>query len=63
MDRSIFYRQKSPQGPWQRATGPLPLTVSGLTNGSVYEVDTGNGALIEVTPEDTFAEAPVLADG
>lgn len=63
MARSIFYRTKSPQGPWQRATGALPLTVNGLTNGAIYEVDTGDGAMTEVTPQSVFAEAPVLADG
>ncbi|MEO1152693.1 MAG: hypothetical protein AAFV31_05740 [Pseudomonadota bacterium] len=63
MARSIFYRTKAPQGPWQRATGPLPLTVTGLTNGLVYEVDTGDGAVTEITPQSVFSEVPVLADG
>ncbi|MEL6643264.1 MAG: hypothetical protein AAFQ79_04955 [Pseudomonadota bacterium] len=63
MARSIFYREKSPQGPWQRASGTLPLTVTGLTNDIVYEVDTGDGTLTEITPSSAFAETPVTADG
>lgn len=63
MARSIFYRTKSPQGPWLRATGNVPFEVSGLTNDTTYEVDTGDGTLRDVTPTASFTEAPVLADG
>lgn len=63
MARSIFYREKSPQGPWHRTSGDLPLTITGLSNDVVYEVDTGDGTLTEVTPTSVFSEAPVSADG
>ena len=63
MARSIFYRVKSPQGPWERASGDLPLTITGVVNDTVYEVDTGDGTLTEVTPTSGFAEAAVTADG
>lgn len=50
MARTIFYRQKTPQGDWTRVTGTPPFTISGLTAETVYEIDTGDGVIIERTP-------------
>ncbi|MEM9973187.1 MAG: hypothetical protein AAF771_03335 [Pseudomonadota bacterium] len=63
MARSIFYRTKSPQGPWVRAAGTVPYEISGLANDTTYEVDIGDGALIDVTPTASYSEAPFVADG
>lgn len=53
MARTITYRTKTGPGAWQRAVvdeGALPQSITGLTNGTIYEVDTGKGTLVEVTP-------------
>lgn len=48
---AVFYRVKTPQGPWIRANGVTPFDITGLTNGTVYEIEDGSGTLIERTPE------------
>lgn len=50
MPRSVLYRVKAGPGAWQRATGTVPFNITGLTNDVVYELDDGNGTLVERTP-------------
>lgn len=51
--RTITYRTKTGPGAWQRAIvddAALPQAIPGAVNGTIYEVDTGKGGLVEVTP-------------
>jgi hypothetical protein len=61
MARSIFYRVKSPVGPWQRATGTVPFAITGLV-ADIYEVDDGSDVLVNATVTDVPAQmaAPTL---
>jgi hypothetical protein len=57
MARTITYRVKTPAGEWQRAViddTALPQNITGLVAGETYEVDTGKGTLVDVTPLNTF---------
>ena len=44
-----FYRLKSAGGDWTRVTGTVPITVTGLTEGAVYEYLRGDSTIGEVT--------------
>lgn len=48
--KTLAYRRKSPQGDWILVSGTMPFDITGLTNGVVYEFETGSGALQERTP-------------
>jgi hypothetical protein len=57
MARTIVYRVKTPAGAWQRAViddTALPQSITGLVAGETYQVDTGKGTLVDVTPLNTF---------
>jgi hypothetical protein len=57
MARTITYRVKTPAGEWQRSVineGALPQNITGLVAGETYQVDTGKGTLVDVTPLNTF---------
>jgi hypothetical protein len=57
MARTIVYRVKTPAGAWQRAViddTALPQNITGLVAGETYQVDTGKGTLVDVTPLNTF---------
>jgi hypothetical protein len=57
MARTIVYRVKTPPGAWQRTViddTALPQNITGLVAGETYEVDTGKGTLVPVTPLNTF---------
>jgi hypothetical protein len=57
MARTIVYRVKTPAGEWQRAVideNALPQNITGLVAGETYQVDTGKGTLVDVTPLNTF---------
>lgn len=60
MARSIYFREKTGPGAWQRAVGTVPFSITGLSNGTVYEVDPGDGTLQDVTP--TANANPLAAD-
>jgi hypothetical protein len=60
MPRSVFYREKIGPGAWVQAVGTPPFDITGLTNGTVYEVDDGNG-IVEYTPAAADVTAPVLS--
>jgi hypothetical protein len=68
MARTIVYRVKTPAGAWQRAViddTALPQNITGLVAGETYQVDTGKGTLVDVTPTnsftlETFTGTPVL---
>lgn len=63
-NRSVFFRRKSPQGPWQRFAGPLPITVSGFPAGAVLEYDIGDALIRELTtgaPPVVGGPAPLTA--
>lgn len=54
MARTINYRVKPGPGALQRAVideSALPQSITGLVNGTTYEVDVGNGVWVDVTPE------------
>jgi hypothetical protein len=57
MPRTITFRVKSPVGEWQRAVideTDLPESITGLTPGETYEVDTGRGTLVDITTLSDF---------
>jgi hypothetical protein len=62
MTRSIFYRVRSPQGPWIRAANTLPFTIANLVPETVYEIDVGDGQIIERTTLGA-ATAPAQVSG
>lgn len=49
MSRSVFFRVKEPQGPWQRYSGNLPFSVTGFEPGTVLEYCVGDGPIREIT--------------
>ncbi|MGP9804017.1 hypothetical protein [Paracoccus sp. NSM] len=60
MNRSVFFRTKSPVGPWQRYSGALPFNVTGFQAGVVLEYDIGDGVIREITTSAFDPDAQAL---